>query len=198
MKQLALILVSNIFFYFVSFAQIADKAENISPLLIGEIIPDMTLKSPEGVSASVNQIINDKPTIFIIYRGGWCPFCNIHLADVQSIQGDIVTMGFNIVAVSPDSPQNLVNKENKEKLAYSLYSDADGSFMKALGVAFKAPDKYVQLLSTKSDGQNEGMLPVPSLFVVDASGKILFEYINPDFKTRISSGLLLAVLKEIK
>ena len=53
------------------------------------------------------------------------------------------------------------------------------------------------MLSEKSGGLNEGILPVPSIFVVDTSGKILFEYINPDYKTRLSSSLLLAVLKNL-
>lgn len=62
----------------------------------------------------------------------------------------------------------------------------------------KAPDKYSGMLSEKSDGLNDGFLPVPSIFVTDTSGKIAFEYINPDYKTRLSPGLLLAVLKELK
>jgi peroxiredoxin len=67
-----------------------------------------------------------------------------------------------------------------------------------MGLEFKAPEKYTGMLSERSNGQNNGLLPVPSLFVVDTSGKILFEYINPDYKMRISPGLLLAVLKELK
>ena len=54
------------------------------------------------------------------------------------------------------------------------------------------------MLSNRSNGRNEGFLPVPAVFVVDTSGTILFEYINPDYSTRISTELLLAVLNELK
>jgi peroxiredoxin len=49
-----------------------------------------------------------------------------------------------------------------------------------------------------SDGQNKGFLPVPSVFVVDKAGEILFEYINPNYKKRLNGDLLMAVLKTLK
>lgn len=179
-------------------AQIAEKAEDISPLLIGETIPNVELKAADGSANDVFNIIKNKPTVLLFYRGGWCPFCNLHLSEIQGIQNEIVNLGYQIIAVSPDSPENVRSSDNEHPLSYSLYSDDDGKFIKAMGLAFKAPEKYSEMLSERSNGQNKGLLPVPSLFIVDTSGKILFEYINPDYKTRISAGLLLAVLKELK
>ena len=69
--------------------------------------------------------------------------------------------------------------------------------MMAMGIAFKAPDRYEKRLSNYSAGQNPGILPVPSLFVVETDGTILFEYVNPDYKQRISSDLLMSVLRAL-
>jgi len=134
----------------------------------------------------------------MFYRGGWCPYCNKHLAELQGAESKINKLGFQIIAISPDSPQNLQLTDSNNELRYSLYSDGDGILMKALGIAFKAPEKSIDKLMKNSDGLNEGFLPVPSVFVVDTSGKIEFEYINPNYKTRIGADLLLAVLKELK
>jgi peroxiredoxin len=197
MKHMILILM---IFGFASMAsaQIAGKAEDISPLLIGETIPDAELKAPDAGSHRVSDIIGEKPTVLLVYRGGWCPFCNAHLSEIQGVQGEVIKLGYQIVAISPDSPENLQITDNKDKLDYSLYSDGDGKFIQSLGIAFKAPEKYAGMLNKSSGGLNEGFLPVPSVFVVDTSGKIQFEYINPDYRTRLSAGLLLAVLKELK
>ena len=65
-----------------------------------------------------------------------------------------------------------------------------------MGIAFKAPERYIERLMKNSDGLNEGFLPVPSVFVVDTSGKIEYEYINPNYKTRLGADFLLAVLKK--
>ena len=179
-------------------AQIAEKVEDISPLLIGETIPSVELITSEGDLKTTTSIFTEKPTVVLIYRGGWCPFCNTHLSEIQSAQKNILKLGYQIIAISPDSPKNLQTTDKKDKLDYSLYSDADGTLIKALGLAYKAPGKYTTMLSEMSGGKNsEGLLPVPSLFVVDTTGKILFEYINPDYKVRISDKLLLAVLKEL-
>jgi peroxiredoxin len=196
-KQLILLILTGII-GFQSYAQLPEKAEDISPLLIGEVIPDAVLKSPDASDHSVLGIIGEKPTILLFYRGGWCPFCNAQLAEIQTIENQIIKLGYQIVAISPDSPENLKLTDEKNKLSYSLYADSDGALTKAIGIAFKSPEKYGFMLSEKSGGLNEGFLPVPSVFVVDTTGKILFEYINPDYKTRLSSSLLLAVLKNLK
>ena len=53
------------------------------------------------------------------------------------------------------------------------------------------------MLLKYSDDKNSGLLPVPSLFVVDTDGTILFEYISPNYKNRITEELLIHVLKDL-
>jgi len=198
MKSLVLVLTVILISGMVSKAQLPEKAEDISPLLNGEILPDAVLKAPDGSEHNLIDLVKQKPSVILFYRGGWCPFCNAHLAEIQEAQNDVVKLGYQIIAISPDSPENLQVTGDKHNLAYSLYSDAGGELIKAIGIAFKAPERYTGMLSEKSDGLNGGFLPVPSVFVTDTNGKIAFEYINPDYKTRLSAGLLLAVLKELK
>ena len=69
----------------ISSAQIAEKAEDISPLLIGEKIPKQDLISVDNKAVSTSEIFSKK-TVLIIYRGGWCPYCNSQLIDVYKRQ----------------------------------------------------------------------------------------------------------------
>lgn len=197
MKHLMLILSGLVLTVFSINAQIPERAEDISPLLIGEIIPDVILKATDESDHSILNILSKKPAVLLFYRGGWCPYCNAHLAEIQGAESEIIKLGFQIVAISPDSPENLQLTDEKHKLNYSLYSDGDGALIKSLGIAFKAPERYADRLIKTSGGLNKGFLPVPAVFVVDTLGKIQFEYINPDYKTRLGAGLLLAVLKEL-
>lgn len=198
MKKLILLFVVTVFFSYNGYTQVAEKAEDISPLLNGETFPDAVLKAPDGTEHILQEILKQKPTVVLFYRGGWCPFCNAHLAEIQNVQNEVVNLGYQIIAISPDLPDNLKVTDEKQNLPYSLYSDAEGELIKAIGIAFKAPENYLGMLSEKSHGLNDGFLPVPSVFVTDTSGKIAFEYINPDYKTRLSAELLLAVLKNLK
>ncbi len=199
MRQLfTLIIVASISAQ--SFAQglVPQQAIDISPLLIGEKIPEAKLISVNGDEVALYDLLHEKPAVFIFYRGGWCPFCNPHLAELQEIQDQIIELGYQIIAFSPDSPENLKASVEKNKLSYQLLSDADMAFAQRMGIAFVVPDASKERLQKVSAGKNPGMLPVPSVFVVNTQGEILFEYINPDYKKRIKSGLLLAVLNELK
>jgi peroxiredoxin len=172
---------------------------DISPLLIGEKIPLVNIPASDGKLFDLNANIAEQPTILLFYRGGWCPFCNKELAGIQAIQGDLVKMGYRIIAISTDSPENLNKSIDKHQLGYTLLSDADLKVAKAFGIAYKAPAAYSQILTDGSAGKDvDKLLPVPSVFILNKSGAIQFEYINPDFKQRISPTLLKAVAQAVK
>ena len=190
MKKILFILlaISNI-----SLAQIAETAEDISPLLIGEKIPKQDLVSVDDKAVSTIEIFNKK-TVLIVYRGGWCPYCNSQLMDMQEIESQMIDLGYQIVAVSPDSPKFLKETTTEDKLNYQLFSDSDGEFSQALGIAFKR-DK--PKLEKYSEGKNPGFLPVPTVYVINENREIEFLYINPDYSKRLKGDLLLAVLKNL-
>lgn len=177
---------------------VPDRAVDIAPLLIGEQMPDVALKNITGESVTLKSVIQSKPTVLIFYRGGWCPYCDLYMAELQSIEADILNLGYQIVAISPDSPENLKASLDKHALKYKLLSDADMMVAQAFGIAFAVPEASRERLSSSSGGQNPGQLPVPSVFVLSQQGEILFEYINPNYKKRMDSALLLAVLKALK
>lgn len=177
-------------------AQVADKPENVSPLLIGEKIPNIKLQDVSGNEIETNTLLAKK-TVLIVYRGGWCPYCNSQLADMQEIEKDILALGYQIVAVSPDAPSFLKETEEKGKLGYKLVSDSNGDFSKALGIAFTTPEKYGKMLGKYSDGKNTNWLPVPTVYVINDKQEIEFLYINPDYAKRLKGQLLLAVLKNL-
>jgi peroxiredoxin len=174
-------------------SQIADSAENISPLLIGEKIPNVLLRDSHGNEVNTNKILNKK-TVLIVYRGGWCPYCNSQLADIQDIENEIRALGYQVVAISPDAPSFLKQTSDKKELHYQLYSDSEGVFSQAVGIAFQREkpklDKY-------SEGKNPGFLPVPTVYVINDYKEIEFLYINPNYSKRIEGKVLLAVLKAL-
>jgi len=178
---------------------IPEKPEDISPLLIGETIPTATLKDAMGHPFPMKANIADAPTVLVFYRGGWCPFCNRQLAGLQEILPELKTMGYQLWAVSTDAPDGLSASADEQHLDYTLLSDADLAVSKQFGIAFKAPVNYHDMLPRTSGGMNKDLLlPVPAVFIVDKQGTIRFEYINPDFKQRMDSNLLLAVARHLQ
>lgn len=178
------------------FAQTIPKnATDISPLLVGEMIPEANLETLEGTTVTLKDVISKKPTVLVFFRGGWCPYCNAQLIDLRKSLSSIDSLGYQLVAISPDSFKKSAENLKKNNLNFTLLSDLDRTAMIRFGIAYQAPTSYAKDLKTYSEGKNLDLIPVPSVYVIDQKGEILFEYINPDFTTRISSKLLLSVLK---
>jgi len=174
------------------------SATDIAPLLIGEKIPEIILKSSENTDVQLGDLLKKKKSVLVFYRGGWCPYCNMHLQALAEAEKQILEQGFQIIAISPDAPANLKITAEKDKAKYTLLSDSKGELIKAIGIAFEAPENYKSVINVHSNGVNTNFLPVPSVFVVNTENEILFEYISPDFKHRISAELLVSVLKSLK
>jgi len=175
------------------------KAEDVSPLLAGEQIPVLQLRKSTGENFDLNKSVSETPTILVFYRGGWCPYCSKQLAGLQEIEKDLTKMGYQVIAISTDSPENLNKSMTKEKLSYTLLSDADLNAAKRFGIAFKSPKSYDKFLPETSGGKNvDKLLPVPSVFILNKKGGILFEYINPNITQRISAPLLKAAAAALR
>nr|WP_199002103.1 peroxiredoxin-like family protein [Flavobacterium sp. ASV13] len=176
---------------------IPKSANDIAPLLIGEKVPGITLKTAENTAVKISDLLQKKKTVLVFYRGGWCPYCNLHLQALAEAEKQILDLGYQIIAISPDSPENLKITEEKDKVKYTLLSDSKGELIKAMGIAYEAPENYKSVINVHSKGINTSLLPVPSVFILNTEEDILFEYIAPDFKHRITTDLLVSVLKAL-
>jgi peroxiredoxin len=179
-------------------SQAVEKAEDICPILVGDTIPSAILRSNEGKQVNLLDKVKEKPTVMVFYRGGWCPFCNVQLAGLAQIQKDVVALGYQIIAISPDEYAELKTTESKNKVNYTVLSDSAGIFIEKLGIGFKTPAKMRSYIENKNTTKASGIMPVPTVLVLNKMGTVLFEYLNPNYKERISGEMLLAVLKTIK
>ena len=177
------------------------SAQDIKPLLIGASVPDVTLQTAERKSFDLKEAVAKKPTILIFYRGGWCPYCNRHLGQLQTAEAGLLDLGYQILAISPDRPAKLRESEDKEKLTYTLLSDASMAAAKAFGIAFRVDDATVERYKgygidlEAASGEKHHLLPVPAVFIVGTDGLISFAYVNPDYKVRLAPEVLSAAAK---
>jgi peroxiredoxin len=194
LSVLNLILISNLY------AQVPSNPEDICPLLIGEKIPSSLVYNSSGEAEPLEMLIEKQKTVLIFFRGGWCPYCNAQLSGIQKIEPKIKALGYQIIAITPDKISDLLATSQQNKLAYQLYSDSKMNTQMAFGIAYKNEQtiKNYNGLLQRASGEEHGMLPVPAVFVLESSGKIKFEYINPDYTDRLDPILLLTVLEKLK
>ena len=173
-------------------------AEDISPILIGEKLPNANFQNAEGKSVQLKTLLEEKPTVLVFYRGGWCPYCNVQLSGLVEIEEDILELGYQIVAISPDDYKNLQSTIENNSTKYKLLSDPNGEFIQEIGIAFKTSSSLKEYIIAKGQkGETSSVMPAPTVMIVDKKGVIKFEYINPNYKERISGDMLLSVLKTL-
>lgn len=173
-----------------------------SPLKVGDSIPASLLRTQDGVEVNLRDLVSDKPSVLIFYRGGWCPFCVRHLEGLAGIEKDLRESGAQLMAISMDQPSKLRETPHRERLSYQLLSDSDATAAQAFGIAFKVDDatfeKYrnsYQIDLEAASGRTHHLLPHPAVFVVDTSGVIRFAHVNPDYRSRLEPAKILAAAR---
>jgi len=179
---------------------IAASAEQIRPLLVGAKVPNVTVRKLEGEEIKLYSFIKEKPTVLVFYRGGWCPYCNTQLGHLKEIEQQVINAGWQIIAISPDKPEKLLETIDKHQMKYILLSDSTMNAAIQFGIAFKVDDGTVEKYHgygidlDEASGQSHHLLPVPAVFLVGTDGIIKFEYANPDYKIRLDTQTILSKL----
>ncbi len=181
--------------------KIADSDDLVRPLERGAMIPDGTLRTAEGKEIQLKALVAQKPTVLLFYRGSWCPYCNEHLYKIQFIVSDLMRLGYQVLAVTPDNAYHLKEMAKRNQLTYTLLSDPTMELTKAFGLAYRvSPDMQMTLRKyghnlEDATGNNLGLLPVPAAYIVNQKGKIVFSYYNSNFQKRVDPEALLRAAK---
>lgn len=96
-----------------------------------------------------------------------------------------------------------MQSRRKHDLGYVLLSDSRMEAARAYGIAFRVSDAEVAKYAKygidleEASGETHHLLPVPSVFLIDADGRIRWRYSNPDYKVRPDNDTLVDAAREI-
>ena len=187
----------------VTAAGIAESAIEVKPLLPGMRVPNACVQDLNKNKICSDDFLAEKPSIVVFYRGGWCPYCNAQLNRLKKIESDLVKLGYQIIAISPDSNKSITEQQKREKLSYRMLTDNELSLSKALGIAFFLDKKTEKIYRNRVgvpfqdiNGDTRVSLPVPSVYIINQDKEVEFQYVNPDFRARLDEKLLLAAAQQ--
>lgn len=180
------------------------SAEDVQPLLPGMKAPDFTVRDATGQAFHYKAGAQAKPVVLTFFRGGWCPYCNLHLAEMRKAEAQLKEMGFDIWFISMDKPEMLLASLDDPDIGYTIYSDSSLDVTRGFGIAYKMSDEMVEkhkgfnIDLEKASGETHHVLPAPATFLIGTDGIINFAYVNPDYKVRLVPSILLAAAKAYK
>jgi peroxiredoxin len=179
-------------------------ASQVQPLLPGMPAPAFEVRDAAGEPVSFDPQNLANPLVLTFFRGGWCPFCNLHLAELRHAEAELEALGFDVWFVSIDRPEALYASLQQPDLGYRVLSDAKLEATRAFGLAFRVPDELVEKYRgygidlEAAAGETHHVLPAPSTYLIGTDGVIRFQYTNPDYRVRLHPDVLLAAARAYK
>jgi len=150
------------------------------------------------------MLLTKGPVVVTFYRGSWCPYCNLQLRALQSRLSDIHELGAELVAISPEVPDNSLSQEERNILPFPVLSDQDAVIAGLYGVAWEVPDlilnhmqKDRNLQLSNINNGNGSILPLPATFIVNTTGNVVWKYVDVDYRMRAEPEDIVTELKRL-
>ena len=173
-------------------------------IAVGESAPDTTAQTEDGEDVQILELVEDEGIVLFFYRGGWCPFCNFQIREMTQAADDFAEKGYRPVAISVDQPDAAMDTSEAYEIPYPVLSDPDLVAHEAFNVIYEADDDEVAQLAEGGmdleahSGRDHHSFAVPSVFIIDADGEVLWAHANMDYSIRPSPQQLLSVLDDLQ
>jgi peroxiredoxin len=172
-------------------AQAKRFEQGADAIALGESAPNFELPNQEGQATSLAALLEKGPVVVTFYRGSWCPYCNLQLRALQARLNDIHDLGAELIAISPQVPDDSLSKDEISQMGFQVLSDQSAKVALEYGVAWEVPEFLLEHmrvdrgldLETVNNG-NGNVLPIPATFVIGRDGKVAWRFVDVDYRTR--------------
>lgn len=169
-------------------------------LQVGDSVPNFKLTNAKGDTVDLSTYLKKGPVVLTWYRGGWCPYCNLTLRALQNALPKIKASGANLLALTPETPDNSMSTKDKHALEFEVLSDLHNEVAKKYGIVFELTpvvaqyyNKAFDLEKYNNDQSNE--LPLAATYVISPAGKVIWAFLDADYRKRAEPADIINALK---
>ncbi|MCL4117863.1 UNVERIFIED_CONTAM: hypothetical protein GTU68_005053 [Idotea baltica] len=181
------------------------EIKETNSIKLGERAPNFELPDLQNKQISLKSLLHTGPLVVTFYRGSWCPYCNLALRALQASLKDIRALGADLIAISPEKPDNSLTNDEKEALDFTVLSDQNSAVATKYGIAWTVPDFIVEHMRNDRNlnlefinNSSANVLPIPATFVLNTKGVVVWRYIDIDYRTRAEPSDILNALENLK
>jgi len=117
----------------------------------------------------------------------------------------IRSLGADLMAISPELPDNTLTMAEKHAIPIDVLSDATSEVLKKYRLWFEVPAEVKSLYLEKFgvnlekyNGAGRWELPVPATYVIDRNGTIRAGQADPDYTVRMEPAQIVASIRAIE
>ena len=182
---------------------LAANHPSVLKLQPGDQAPDFSLSNAVGETITLSKLLEQGSVVLAFYRGTWCPYCNLQLNQYQQILPDITSLRAQLVAISPQTPNESLNMQEKNQLGFEVLSDNGNIVARQYTTVFRNADAPVATMSQLgidfkahySDDSQE--LPVPAVFVIHPNGQVAWaKATGGDYRQRVEASEIINALQK--
>ena len=169
----------------------------------GDAIPAFSLPNAKNEMVSSDTMLGKGPLVINFYRGAWCPYCNLELRAYQEVLPEIIDLGAQLVAISPNLPDNSLSSIEKHSLTFEVLSDIGNKISRQFGLVFTL-DAQLQPLYKQfgidipaTNGDESYELPIPATYVVNSDGIIRLAFVDADYTKRLDPNEVIQALRNL-
>lgn len=167
---------------------------------IGDKAPNFTLTNALGKPVTLEEYLKKGKVVLTWYRGGWCPYCNLTLHQLQAELPNFKASGANLIALTPELPDKSISTAEKNNLEFEVLSDIGNKVAKEYGIVFKLTDEVAKMYNKGFDlngynGDTSNELPLAAVYIINQNGAIEYAFLDADYRNRAEPSEITQFLK---
>jgi peroxiredoxin len=173
-------------------------------LKTGDMMPDFELGNQHNELRRLSDYLARSPVVLNIYRGGWCPYCNMEMKALQGVQKEIESYGAMLVGMAPETPDRAISTAERAGIAIDILSDTGNRVAEQMGLVFELPQSLRPIYEKFGidipafNGDDSFKLPVPATYIIGQDGVIIYDFVNADYTQRLEPAEIVAILARKK
>jgi peroxiredoxin len=159
----------------------------------GDKAPEFSGYDQAGARVNSSKVLESGPIVLFFYHGKWSQIDSKCLNNMQDSLNILTGMGVNVVAVTPESIENVEQTVKLHNLTFTVIYDCQEQIMKDYGLYYNVTkefsDRILKQYSIDIARNNEraaAHLPVPATYIINRQGIVVAVWFNPDYNNRAS------------
>ncbi|HEY0608494.1 MAG TPA: redoxin domain-containing protein [Chitinophaga sp.] len=174
------------------------KRNKIAPLSRGAAIPEAGLPRTQfinpgalledaGEQTDIRTLVS-RPLVVAFISLHWNGYAEKLLQDLHSLYADIRIMGGELLVISDEDSSGFASLTQKQAVPFSTVWDRQHKIATQFGIYSSSDPIWDRISGVNAD------VPVPAVYVLDPSGKIVFGQVDHYFENRIPARDLLSAV----
>lgn len=157
-------------------------------LAVGKPLPNFALENEAGESIQ-SKTFEGNPTLWMFYRGNWCPLCMAQIKEVAQQYQELDKRGVKVALISPQPHGHTRQLAEKMKVPFQFLVDVKNKAARQLDILSEnGIPKGFEVLGYDSD------TVLPTVIMTNSEGKIIFADLTDNYRVRPEPATFLEVL----